>query len=194
MNQYVEELVTHVCEAPLRSQDVFPMVEMCSAIHQRYSEFQELLGPAVMVRVYVCVCVLSCLLPPQAAFEAADPSKLAADAAEPEVVAVVTRRRTALRLLIDLFVCGLVEDETTLQRCVTDLIKKDQLKKTGQIHNLFMLLAFVRRGGGPLLGIKAKGARACAWGPNDADRVRRRRGRFGACCVGGIGWQVSTGL
>ncbi len=112
------------------------MVEVCSAIHTRYGEFSDALAPAVM-----------------ASFEQSDPSKLAADAAEPELIAAVTKRRAALRLLTELFVCGLVTDESMLQRCVSELIKKDPLKKTGQIHNLLMCLSFVRSGAGPILGL-----------------------------------------
>ncbi len=36
---------------------------------------------------------------------------------------------------------------------MSELIKKDPLKKTGQIHNLLMCLSFVRCGAGPVLGI-----------------------------------------
>ncbi len=142
LSRYVAELVTHIAEAPLKNADVFAMAEMCSAIHQRYHpEFAEALTPALVAQ-----------------FEGNDPAKVAGDNADAELIATVTRRRTALRLLTELFICGLDSNLGILQSCVSDLIKRDPLRKDGTVYNLMMMLSFVRRAAGPILGIAPEGA------------------------------------
>ncbi len=131
LSRYVAELVTHIVEAPLKNADVFAMAEMCSAIHQRYfPEFGEALIPALVAQ-----------------FEASDPSK----AAEADLVGTVTKRRAALRLLTELFLVGLDEGLLgVLQTCISELIKKDPLRKSGTVYNMMMLLSIVRTAGSGL--------------------------------------------
>jgi regulator of nonsense transcripts 2 len=141
LSRYVAELVTHIVEAPLKNADVFSMAEMCSAIHARYHpEFAEALTPALVAQ-----------------FEGNDPAKVGGDNADVELIATVTRRRTALRLLTELFICGLESNLGIVQSCVSDLIKRDPLRKDGTVYNLMMLLSFVRRAAGPILGIVSEG-------------------------------------
>jgi regulator of nonsense transcripts 2 len=143
LSRYVAELVTHIVEAPIKNADAFAMAEMCSAIHQRYfPEFGEALIPALVAQ-----------------FESCDPSKIAAGTnADAELIATVTKRRAALRLLSELFICGLDQNLlTVLQTCISELIKKDPLRKSGTVYNMMMLLSFVRCAG-PSLGIVGDGA------------------------------------
>lgn len=167
MNQYVEELGVRICEAQLEGDDVYAMVEVCSAIHARYSEFAEMLGPAVLVRIaYFLVSYFrcsSCSLSFKASFEQSDPSKLPADVSEVELNNMIKKRRSALRLIMELFVAGLIDDEAYLQRCISDLIKKDPLRSTGRTHNLLMLVSFARHGAGPILGFPPKGLEKAKW-------------------------------
>ena len=135
LSRYVPELVTHIMDAPLKSADVFPMIEMCSAIHQRYADFLELLLPAMME-----------------SFNMNDPSKVDGGS-ETEAIHAIGKRRTALRLITESFICGLETDLVVLQRCISELIKKDTLKTDGSVSNLMMLLSFVRRASSCILGI-----------------------------------------
>ena len=91
-----------------------------------------------------------------AQFDNNDPSKIG-DSNESELIACVTKRRTALRLLTELFVCGLYDDISVLQTCVSGLIKKDPLRKNGTVHNLLMLVSFVRRAATSILGVNREG-------------------------------------
>jgi regulator of nonsense transcripts 2 len=141
LSRYVPELVTHIVECPLKSADVFIMAEMCSAIHQRYyPEFVDELIPAVVAQ-----------------FDANDATKAAEGAHESEVTSLINKRRTALRLVTELFLCGIETNLQTLQMCVSNLIKKDPLKKSGNVCNLMLLLSFVRRSSAPILGIVEEG-------------------------------------
>ncbi len=155
LSRYVAELVTHIVEAPLKNTDVFAMAEMCSAIHQRYyPDFSEALIPALVAQ-----------------FEGNDPAKVSGDNAEAELIAAVTKRRTALRLLTELFICGLESNLSVLQTCISDLIKRDPLRKDGTVYNLLMLLSFVRRASGPILGIVSSDIAASGGGEEESERV-----------------------
>ena len=95
-SKYVSEAVVAVAEAPLKLRDISAAVKICSALHQRYAEFSNELGPAL----------------------ARNFAALSKDGEEKPSLA---RKRALLRLFIELLLAGVFPTHTSLLSIVRQI-------------------------------------------------------------------------
>jgi regulator of nonsense transcripts 2 len=127
LSKYVSELAANVASAPLKPTDLDAAVAICSEIHQLYVDFAPELLP-LLVRLV-----------------------------SPSGKAELAPRRIALRLLVELFVAGVIVDQAALTSVLKELLDpnaKDALKQTPV--TLQLVLSLVRSGGRDLLGLVPK--------------------------------------
>lgn len=125
LTRYINEIVTAILATPLRIIDVPSAVKICSLLHQMYTDFSSEFLPALRKMVL--------------------PANKQDD---------LQRKRSALRLLIELFVCGMFNDANGSIFCSTLEAYNDDFDKDQQ-SSILLILNFVRYGKSDLLGIKS---------------------------------------
>ncbi|KAK3158519.1 hypothetical protein QOZ80_2AG0138210 [Eleusine coracana subsp. coracana] len=126
LSKFVSEAVSYICEAKLRSADIQAAVQVCSLLHQRYKDFSP--------------CLIQGLL------KVFFPGK-AGDDLDADKNSRAMKKRSTLKLLIELYFVGIVEDASIFVNIIKDLTSAEHLKdREATQTNLSLLSAFARQG------------------------------------------------
>uniref|UniRef100_A0A6B2KWV6 MIF4G domain-containing protein n=1 Tax=Arcella intermedia TaxID=1963864 RepID=A0A6B2KWV6_9EUKA len=122
LNRYIQEVVKELSSAPLKIGDIPAAISICSLFHRYYTDFISELVPALK-KVF-----------------------------QPEKNEPISRKRSTLRFLTELFTYGLYNDYTLVLGIVENVV--DEFKDDNQTISL--ILSFVRHARRDLLGIQKK--------------------------------------
>ena len=138
LSKFISEAVTSIVEAKLKLTDIFTAVKICSSLHQRYVDFTVQLIPALS-KVFSNV-------------------KPSINESEQEKNAKLIKRRIILRLLGELYICGIFDDIDIILHILQDLISADQAKdnRENQFSYLSLIISFLRGTGEELLALKKR--------------------------------------
>lgn len=136
LSKFVSEAVTAICDAKLRSTDIQAAVQICSLLHQRYKDFSPTLVQG-LVKVFF----------PGKATEDVDVDKNAR----------AMKKRSTLKLLLELYFVGVVDDTGIFMNIVKDLTNVEHLKDRDATQTNLSLLASFARQGRYLLGLPLSG-------------------------------------
>ncbi|KAF8768867.1 hypothetical protein HU200_007431 [Digitaria exilis] len=126
LSKFVSEAVSYICEAKLRSADIQAAVQVCSLLHQRYKDFSP--------------CLIQGLL------KVFFPGK-SGDDLDADKNSRAMKKRSTLKLLIELYFVGIVEDASIFVNIIKDLTSAEHLKdREATQTNLSLLSAFARQG------------------------------------------------
>ncbi|KAJ7976241.1 regulator of nonsense transcripts UPF2 [Quillaja saponaria] len=136
LSKFVSEAVIAICDAKLRTSDIQAAVQICSLLHQRYKDF----SPSLI----------------QGLLKVFFPGK-SGDELDADRNLKAMKKRSTLKLLLELFFVGVVEESTTFTNIIKDLTSVEQLKDRDATQtNLTLLSSFARQGriflGLPLTG------------------------------------------
>lgn len=135
LSKFVSEAVTAILDAKLRSSDINAAVQVCSLLHQRYKDFAPTLLAGLMKIFF--------------------PAK--GDEIDGDRSSRAMKKRSTLRLLMELYFCGVFEDGSVFVSIVKDLASSEHLKdREATQTNLSLLVSFARQGRG-LLGLPLNG-------------------------------------
>ncbi|EES07187.1 hypothetical protein BDA96_04G237300 [Sorghum bicolor] len=139
LSKFVSEAVSYICEAKLRSADIQAAVQVCSLLHQRYKDFSP--------------CLIQGLL------KVFFPGK-SGDDLDADKNSRAMKKRSTLKLLIELYFVGIVEDASIFVNIIKDLTSAEHLKdREGTQTNLSLLSTFARQGKF-FLGLQSHGQEA----------------------------------
>ncbi|OEL33050.1 Regulator of nonsense transcripts UPF2 [Dichanthelium oligosanthes] len=139
LSKFVSEAVSYICEAKLRSADIQAAVQVCSLLHQRYKDFSP--------------CLIQGLL------KVFFPGKTGDDL-DADKNSRAMKKRSTLKLLIELYFVGIVEDASVFVNIIKDLTSAEHLKdREATQTNLSLLSAFARQGRF-LVGLQSHGQEA----------------------------------
>nr|CAB3487688.1 unnamed protein product [Digitaria exilis] len=125
LSKFVSEAVYYICTAKLRSTDIEAAVQICSLLHQRYTDFSP--------------CLIQGLLK---IFYSGMPEELNLDNN-----ARAMKKRSTLKLLMELYFVGIFEDVSTFTTIIKDLTSLEHLKdREATQTNLSLLASFARQG------------------------------------------------
>ncbi|CAN4106404.1 unnamed protein product [Withania somnifera] len=136
LSKFVSEAVTAICDAKLRAADIQAAVQICSLLHQRYKDFSPSLVQGLM-KVFF-------------------PGKAAEDV-DLEKNARAMKKRSTLKLLLELYFVGVVDDTGIFVNIVKDLTGVEHLKDRDATQTNLSLLASFARQGRYLLGLPLAG-------------------------------------
>ncbi|KQJ83656.1 regulator of nonsense transcripts UPF2 isoform X1 [Brachypodium distachyon] len=139
LSKFVSEAVSYICEAKPRSADIQATVQICSLLHQRYKDFSP--------------CLVQGLL--KAFFPGKSGDCLALDKNSRAM-----KKRSTLKLLMELYFVGIVDDATTFINIVKDLTSVEHLKDRETTQTNLSLLASFARQGKHFLGLQKHGQEA----------------------------------
>uniref|UniRef100_A0ACD5YMA5 Uncharacterized protein n=1 Tax=Avena sativa TaxID=4498 RepID=A0ACD5YMA5_AVESA len=126
LSKFVSEAVSYICEAKLRSSDIQAAVQVCSLLHQRYKDFSPCLVQGLL-KVFF-------------------PGKSGEDL-DLDKNSRAMKKRSTLKLLIELYFVGIVEDASIFVNIIKDLTSLEHLKdREATQTNLSLLSSFVRQG------------------------------------------------
>ncbi|XP_047081890.1 regulator of nonsense transcripts UPF2 [Lolium rigidum] len=126
LSKFVSEAVSYICEAKLRSADIQAAVQVCSLLHQRYKDFSP--------------CLIQGLL------KVFFPGKSGEDL-DPDKNSRAMKKRSTMKLLVELYFVGIVEDASIFVNIMKDLTSLEHLKDREVTQtNLSLLSSFVRQG------------------------------------------------
>ncbi|KAG0472179.1 hypothetical protein HPP92_016725 [Vanilla planifolia] len=126
LSKFVSEAVAAICEAKLKSSDIQAAVQACSLLHQRYKDFSP--------------CLIQGLL------KVFSPTK-SGDDLDADKSLKAMRKRSTLKLLIELYFVGVVEDANIFVNIIKDLTSIEYLKDRDATQtNLSLLASFARQG------------------------------------------------
>ncbi|KAI3691889.1 hypothetical protein L6452_31691 [Arctium lappa] len=125
LSKFVSEAVAAICDAKLKSSDIQAAVQVCSLLHQRYKDFSPTLVQGLVKTFF--------------------PGKSAEDVdADRNLKAM--KKRSALKLLLELFFDGVIEDTGIFITIIKDLANLEHLKDRDAAHtNLSLLASFARQ-------------------------------------------------
>eukprot|EP00250_Pteridium_aquilinum_P005189 c15322_g1_i1 orf=194-3865(+) len=140
LSKFVSEAVSAICEAKLKSSDINAAVQVCSVLHQRYKDFSPTLLQGFLKIFF-----------PGKVVEEPDGDKSSR----------ALKKRSTLKLLMELYVCGVVEDSGVFVSIIRDLCNMEHLRDRDTVQtNLSLLVSFARQGriflGLPLSGQDAQ--------------------------------------
>ncbi|CAM0903744.1 unnamed protein product [Alopecurus aequalis] len=139
LSKFVSEAVSYICEAKLRSADMQAAVQICSLLHQRYKDFSP--------------CLIQGLL------KAFFPGKSGADL-DSDKNSRAMKKRSTLKLLMELYFVGIVEDASTFVNIIKDLTSVEHMKDRETTQTNLSLLASFARQGKHFLGLQKHGQEA----------------------------------
>ncbi|XP_062092881.1 regulator of nonsense transcripts UPF2 [Humulus lupulus] len=136
LSKFVSEAVTSICDAKLRSSDIQSAVQICSLLHQRYKDFSPSLVQGLL-KVFF-------------------PGK-SGDDSDTDRNLKAMKKRSTLKLLLELYFVGVIEDSAIFVSIIKDLTSIEHLKDRDTTQtNLSLLASFARQGriflGLPLTG------------------------------------------
>ncbi|KAL0464063.1 UNVERIFIED_CONTAM: Regulator of nonsense transcripts UPF2 [Sesamum latifolium] len=132
LSKFVSEAVTAICDAKLKSADIQPAVQICSLLHQRYKDFSPSLVQGLL-KVFA-------------------PGKSAEDL-DADKNSRAMKKRSTLKLLLELYFVGVVEDSGIFVNIIKDLTSTEHLKDRDATQTNLSLLASFARQGRFLLGL-----------------------------------------
>ncbi|KAJ3285377.1 hypothetical protein HK104_009522, partial [Borealophlyctis nickersoniae] len=143
LEKYLSEIVTAISEVKFKSSaDVWAAVEVCSLLHQRFADFSKPLVNALTKQ----------LGPPPSTRDLTPEQK------EKEETARLTRQRSALRLLGELYVVGIATDTPEYKEGLMPGIARQLFLTDRDLHaNLPLAVAFTKNFGEQFFGKVAKG-------------------------------------
>ncbi|XP_022957155.1 regulator of nonsense transcripts UPF2-like [Cucurbita moschata] len=125
MSKFVSEAVAAICDARLRASDIQAAVQICSLLHKRYKDFSP--------------CLIQGLL------KAFFPGK-SGDELEADRNSKAMKKRSSLKLLLELFFVGVVEDSSIFNNIIKDLTSVEHLRdRDTTLTNLTLLASFARQ-------------------------------------------------
>ncbi|KAI3463563.1 hypothetical protein Pfo_020226 [Paulownia fortunei] len=136
LSKFVSEAVTAICDAKLKAADIQPAVQICSLLHQRYKDFSPSLVQGLL-KVFV-------------------PGKSAEDL-DADKNSRAMKKRSTLKLLLELYFVGVVEDCGIFVNIIKDLTSTEHLKDREATQTNLSLLASFARHGRFLLGLPLTG-------------------------------------
>ncbi|XP_047940938.1 regulator of nonsense transcripts UPF2 [Salvia hispanica] len=126
LSKFVSEAVAAICDAKLKAADIQSAVQICSLLHQRYKEF----APS-LVQGLLKVFVLG------KSVEDLDADKNSR----------AMKKRSTLKLLLELYFVGVIEDTGIFVNIIKDLTSPEHLKDRDATQtNLSLLASFARQG------------------------------------------------
>ncbi|KAL3689456.1 hypothetical protein R1sor_015765 [Riccia sorocarpa] len=126
VSKFVTEAVTAICDAKLKTSDINAAVQVCSLLHQRYKDFSPNLIQG-LVKIFF-------------------PGKMTAEDADADRTSRAMRKRSTLRLLVELYFCGVFEDAGIFVTIIKDLTSAEHLKDRELAQtNLSLLVSFARQ-------------------------------------------------
>ncbi|CAL8124801.1 unnamed protein product [Prunus armeniaca] len=126
LSKFVSEAVTAICDAKLRSSDIQAAVQICSLLHQRYKDF----SPSLL----------------QGLLKIFFPGK-SGDDLDVDKNLRAMKKRSTLKLLLELFFVGVIEDGGIFVNIIKDLTSGEHLKDRDTTQtNLTLLASFARQG------------------------------------------------
>lgn len=126
LSKFVSEAVTAICDAKLRSSDIQAAVQICSLLHQRYKDFSPSLVQGLL-KVFF-------------------PGK-SGDDLEVDKNLRAMKKRSTLKLILELYFVGVIEDSGIFINIIKDLTSIEHLKDRDATQtNLSLLASFVRQG------------------------------------------------
>ncbi|XAR66647.1 hypothetical protein NMG60_11012943 [Bertholletia excelsa] len=136
LSKFVSEAVTAICDAKLRSSDIQAAVQICSLLHQRYKDF----SPSLM----------------QGLLKVFFPGK-STDDLEADRNLRAMKKRSTLKLLLELYFVGVIEDSSIFVNIIKDLTGVEHLKDRDATQTNLSLLASFARQGRTFLGFPLSG-------------------------------------
>ncbi|CAA6669823.1 unnamed protein product [Spirodela intermedia] len=136
LSKFVSEAVAAICDAKLRTSDIQAAVQVCSLLHQRYKDFATNLVQGLL-KVFF-------------------PGK-SVDESDVDRNLKATKKRSTLRLLMELYFVGVVEDAGIFTNIIKDLTGSDHLKDRDATQTNISLLTSFARQGRYFLGLKQPG-------------------------------------
>ncbi|KAL3835380.1 hypothetical protein ACJIZ3_010116 [Penstemon smallii] len=136
LSKFVSEAVTAISEAKLKTADIQPAVQICSLLHQRYKDFSPSLVQGLL-KVFL-------------------PGKFSEDL-EADKNSRAMKKRSTLKLLLELYFVGVVEDCSIFISIIKDLTSTEHLKDRDATQTNLSLLASFARQGRFLLGLPLTG-------------------------------------
>ncbi|KAG8388138.1 hypothetical protein BUALT_Bualt02G0094700 [Buddleja alternifolia] len=136
LSKFVSEAVTAICDAKLKAADIQPAVQICSLLHQRYTDFSPSLVQGLL-KVFV-------------------PGKSAEDL-DADKNSKAMKKRSTLKLLLELYFVGVIEDSGIYVNIIKDLTSAEHLKDRDATQTNLSLLASFARQGRFLLGLPLTG-------------------------------------
>ncbi|XP_068329471.1 regulator of nonsense transcripts UPF2-like [Pyrus communis] len=136
LSKFVSEAVTAICDAKLRSSDIQAAVQICSLLHQRYKDFSPTLLQGLL-KVFF-------------------PGK-SGDDLEADKNLRAMKKRSTLKLLLELFFVGVIEDGGIFVNIIKDLASGEHLKDRDTTQTNLTLLASFARQGRMFLGLPLAG-------------------------------------
>ncbi|KAJ0558306.1 putative nonsense-mediated mRNA decay protein Nmd2/UPF2 [Helianthus annuus] len=125
LSKFVSEAVAAICDAKLKSSDIQAAVQVCSLLHQRYKDFSPTLVQGLTKTFF--------------------PGK-STDDVDADRNLKAMKKRSALKLLLELFFDGVIDDVTIFVAIIKDLASLDHLKDRDTAHtNLSLLASFARQ-------------------------------------------------
>ncbi|CAI9767454.1 unnamed protein product [Fraxinus pennsylvanica] len=136
ISKFVSEAVTSICDAKLKAADIQAAVQICSLLHQRYKDFSSSLVQGL----------LRTFLPGK------PPEDLDGDKNSRAM-----KKRSTLKLLLELYFVGVVEDSSIFTNIIKDLTSTEHFKDRDAAQTNLSLLASFARQGRCLLGLPLTG-------------------------------------
>nr|VDC89735.1 unnamed protein product [Brassica oleracea] len=136
LSKFVSEAVTAICEAKLKSSDIQAAVQICSLLHQRYKEFSPSLTQGLL-KVFL-------------------PGKSAEDV-DADRNSKAMKKRSTLKLLLELYYVGVIEDSNIFISIIKDLTSAEHMKDRDTTQTNLTLLAGFARQGRVFLGLPISG-------------------------------------
>lgn len=136
LSKFVSEAVAAICEAKLKTSDIPAAVQVCSLLHQRYRDFSP--------------CLIQGLL------KVFFPGK-GGDDMDVDKNLKAMKKRSTLKLLMELYFVGVVEDASIFVNIIKDLTSLEHLKDRDATQTNLSLLASFARQGRFLLGLHPLG-------------------------------------
>nr|CAD1827855.1 unnamed protein product [Ananas comosus var. bracteatus] len=126
LSKFVSEAVSAICDAKLKSSDIQAAVQVCSLLHQRYKDFSPCLVQGLL-KVFF-------------------PGKSGDDLDSDKSLRAMKKRST-LKLLMELYFVAIVEDASIFVNIIKDLTSSEHLKdREATQTNLSLLTSFARQG------------------------------------------------
>ncbi|KAK7817964.1 regulator of nonsense transcripts upf2 [Quercus suber] len=136
LSKFVSEAVTAICDAKLRSSDIQAAVQICSLLHQRYKDFSPSLTQGLL-KVFF-------------------PGK-SGDDLDADKNLKAMKKRSTLKLLLELYFVGVIEDSGIFMNIIKDLTNLEHLKDRDTTQTNMTLLASFARQGRIFLGLSFSG-------------------------------------
>ncbi|KAH1209856.1 Regulator of nonsense transcripts UPF2 [Glycine max] len=136
LSKFVSEAVAAICDAKLRSSDIQAAVQICSLLHQRYKDF----APSLV----------------QGLLKVFSPGK-PGDESDTDRNLKAMKKRSSLKLLLELFFVGVIEDGGIFINIIKDLSSGEQLKDRDAAQTSLTLLSSFARQGRIFLGLSVSG-------------------------------------